>query len=170
MSEIYVASSWRNEQHPEAVRFLRERGWEVYDFRNPSEGGGLHWSGFHWSQIDPQWQNWSVECFRVALEHPVASSGFDHDMRALVDSSAVLLLLPCGKSAHLEAGFARGSGKPVVALIPEGSGFEPELMYRMFWSVVSTLEEADAKLRSAIDYAERYKHGEEMDAVYGDDA
>jgi hypothetical protein len=37
---------------------------------------------------------------------------------------------PCGRSAHLEAGWAIGQGKPTAILLHEDK-FEPELMYRM---------------------------------------
>jgi nucleoside 2-deoxyribosyltransferase len=49
-------------------------------------------------------------------------------MDALEDCDACVLVMPCGRSAHLEAGFAIGAGKPTAILISEG---EPELMYKM---------------------------------------
>lgn len=49
---IYVASSWRNERQPEVVARLRAEGHEVYDFRRPNG----QQDGFHWSEIDPEWQ------------------------------------------------------------------------------------------------------------------
>ena len=55
MSKIYVASSWRNERQPILVEILRANGHEVYDFRNPKEGD----NGFHWSEIDEDWQQWT---------------------------------------------------------------------------------------------------------------
>ena len=55
MAKIYVASSWRNSFQEIVVRFLREQGHEVYDFKNPPHGNG----GFRWSDIDPNWQNWT---------------------------------------------------------------------------------------------------------------
>lgn len=53
MSNIYVASSWRNDYQPIVVRELRSEGHEVYDFRNPSHGD----KGFQWSDIDANWQS-----------------------------------------------------------------------------------------------------------------
>jgi hypothetical protein len=75
--KIYLASSWRNEQQPEIVRLLRLDGHEVYDFKNPIESD----NGFHWSEIDPEWQNWTPDEFSKALKHPVAQRGFGYDMR-----------------------------------------------------------------------------------------
>ena len=40
-----------------------------------------------------------------------------------------VLVLPCGKSAHLELGWAVGAGKRTAILLEDP--VEPELMYRM---------------------------------------
>ena len=121
---IYVASSWRNDRQPRVVRTLRKAGHTVYDFRHPTPGD----NGFHWSEIDPKWQEWAPADFAKALNHPLAEHGYENDRRALEWADAGLLVLPCGRSAHLEAGYFVGNGKPLVILLAHG---EPELMYRM---------------------------------------
>lgn len=132
--KIYVASSWRNQKQPEVVKALREAGHEVYDFRNPEPGN----HGFQWSEIDPNWQQWSPEQFREALHHSVAEKGFILDFDALRDCDAAVLVMPCGRSAHLELGFAVGAGKPTAILLSDA---EPELMYKMTWARCVNLEE-----------------------------
>lgn len=127
---IYVASSWRNAYQQDVVATLRDAGHEVYDFRNPGPGD----NGFGWGEIDRAWQGWSPEAFRAALNHPRARSGFALDMRALQECEACLLVLPCGRSAHLELGWACGAGKRTAVFIPEPS--EPELMYRMLDDII----------------------------------
>jgi len=122
---IYVASSWRNPHQQRIVTFLRSRGYEVYDFRNPALGD----NGFHWSEIDPDWETWTPEQYRNALHHPIAKEGFRKDMEALKRCYCCVLVLPTGRSAHIEAGWAAGAGKPVVVYNPEH--VEPELMYGM---------------------------------------
>ena len=121
---IYVASSWRNGRQPAVVLMLRGVGYDVYDFRNPCPGD----QGFHWSEIDPDWGCWSPEKFRTALSSPVAQAGFASDWQAMVDADVCVLVMPCGRSAHLEAGYFVGAGKPLFILLADG---EPELMYRM---------------------------------------
>ena len=123
--KIYVASSWRNTVQPLVVATLRAAGHEVYDFRNPRAGD----TGFHWSEIDPEWKQWSPRRFREALDHDIAQDGFMSDFTAMRWADACVLVLPCGRSAHLEAGWFVGAGKPLAILLDEGS--EPELMYRM---------------------------------------
>lgn len=133
--KIYVASSWRNKYQPEVVLTLRHLGHEVYDFRNPEEGN----NGFHWSEIDPKWQTWSPEQYRKALNHTIAVNGFARDMIALQTCDACVLVLPCGRSAHLELGWATGAKKKTHILMLEPC--EPELMYRMNHGILTSMEE-----------------------------
>jgi nucleoside 2-deoxyribosyltransferase len=123
--KVYVASSWRNKYQQDVVAELRNAGHEVYDFRNPRPGD----HGFHWSEIDPKWQQWREFEYRDALKHPIAESGFASDFEAMQWADACVLVLPCGRSAHLEAGWFVGQGKPCAIFIPET--VEPELMYKM---------------------------------------
>lgn len=133
---IYVASSWRNEYQQDVVEQLRrETRCAVYDFRNPEEGN----AGFHWSEVDVDWQQWDVAQFARGLEHPVAEKGYQLDMLALHRAEIVVLLLPSGRSAHLEAGWAAGRGKTVYVLSPEP--MEPELMYKMARGVFASVTE-----------------------------
>jgi len=127
--KIYVASSWRNNYQPDVVHALRELDHEVYDFRNPKPGN----NGFHWSEIERSWQNWTGEQFRNALQHPIAQGGFELDFSAMQVADACVLALPCGRSAHLEAGWFVGAGKPLLILLSGEN--EPELMYKMADSV-----------------------------------
>ena len=133
--KIYLASSWRNEYQPTLVTHLREGGYRVYDFRHPEPGN----DGFSWSSIDPKWAEWSANEYRKALQNPVAQDGFRRDMAALNGADVVVLLLPSGRSAHVEAGYHRGRGKPVIVYTPESC--EPELMYEMFSTITTTEQE-----------------------------
>lgn len=126
MSRIYLASSWRNAEQPRVVEWLRYSGHEVYDFRNPPNGI----PGFAWSEIDPHWQAWSAERYRALLTtHPIASRGYVSDLRGMEWADTCILLLPCGRSAHLEAGWFAGRGKRTIIWTRDGE--EPELMALM---------------------------------------
>lgn len=123
---IYVASSWRNPIQQQVVAALRDGGHEVYDFKNPAPGQ----HGFGWSEIDADWKQWTPDAFRRKLTEfpdPVVR-GFGLDKAALDWCDTCVLVLPCGRSAHLEAGYAAGQGKRVFVLLHEDK-FEPELMY-----------------------------------------
>ncbi len=135
MTNIYVASSWRNRYQPRIVARLRAEGHTVYDFRNPAEGN----DGFHWSEISPLWQHWSPRQFATALRNPIARDGFTMDMAALIAAEVVVLLLPSGRSSHIEAAYHLGRGRPVIVHMPEQC--EPELMYKMFQAITTDEQE-----------------------------
>ena len=132
--KVYVASSWRNEKQQEVVDALRTAGHEVYDFRNPSEGD----FGFAWAEIDPQWENWTPQEYIENLKHPLADSGFNKDFSAMHWADCCVLVLPCGRSAHSEAGWMKGKGKPTIILLDK---MEPELMYKMYDGVFADLDQ-----------------------------
>ena len=135
MIKVYVASSWRNKYYPEVVKQLKAHGFDVYDFRYPPDGKG----GFFWKDIDPNWEDWSTKDYISQLNHPWAEYGFKRDIDAMKDADVCVLVLPCGRSAHSEAGWMAGAGKRVIAYIPEKQ--EPELMYKMFDYVTDNLEQ-----------------------------
>lgn len=145
MRKIYLASSWRNAYQPELIRALRDAGHGVYDFRHPTEES----EGFHWSDIDPNWLDWTPAQYRWALQHPIAHSGFSADERGMRWADTGVLLLPCGRSAHAEAGWLSGRGRPVYVYIPEGEQVEPELMYRLFDGICLSLHELLQQLGAA---------------------
>lgn len=137
---IYLASSWRNPAQPSLVSALRTAGHEVYDFKNPAPNN----TGFSWTQIDPNYKNWTPDQFRAALAHPVSQLGFAHDYGAMQWADVFVLALPCGKSAHLELGWALGRGIPSYVLMSEKD--EPELMYLLGATIVTSLPELLAVL------------------------
>lgn len=136
--KIYVASSWRNERQPGVVAALRAAGHDVYDFKNPRPGD----HGFSWKQIlDKKPQDWTPREYRdEVLVHTRAREGFDLDMGALRACDACVLVLPCGRSAHLELGWAAGANKQTIVLLDERID-EPELMYLMNTSIALDVDE-----------------------------
>lgn len=140
---IYVASSWRNKYQSQAVKDLRDVGESVYDFKEPREGV----SGFSWSDIDEDWRNWSLSEYINGMKHYLAEDGYGQDEDAMCGCDACILVLPCGRSAHLEAGWFVGMSLPTVAIIPSGEMIEPELMYKMFSGITYNVDDALKMLR-----------------------
>lgn len=132
---IYVASSWRNAYQPDIVDRLRLAGHEVYDFRNPPDR-----SGFGWEELAPDWQTWTNEAYAEHLRHPIAQAGFASDFNAMVWADTCVLVLPSGRSAHLEGGyFADRKGKELYILLLDPQ--EPELMYLMADRICLSVED-----------------------------
>ena len=156
-SRIYLASSWRNPDQQDAVERLRNAGHPVYDFHNPEDawtktypGDGS--GGFQWTEIDPNWTSWTPWSFVAALNTQTAQDGYDKDFSAMETAEICVLLLPCGRSAHIEAGYFAGHpDKQLHIVLPNELGqnqdyaekrWEPELMYKMadgIWLSLSDL-------------------------------
>lgn len=136
---VYVASSWRNPMQPALIAVLKAAGIPAYDFRNPEGGTGFSWREVKDDYTGPpigvdgirakgsDWEN-QAEYLRM-VEHPRAVEGFDADFAAMQRADTFVMALPCGKSAHLELGWAIGAGKRTAILLEDP--VEPELMYRM---------------------------------------
>ncbi len=132
---VYVASSWRNPVQVAVCAALKSCKIEHYDFRNPPGGTGFSWrevktdvppaagikaKGSDWEQMD--------EYLRM-VQHPRAIEGYRADYDAMMRADTFVMVLPCGKSAHLELGWAVGMGKRTAILLEDP--VEPELMYKM---------------------------------------
>ncbi len=156
--KLYVASSWRNPHQSALVDDLRVYH-EVYDFRHPPGGDHL---GFSWDDVDPGWRLWEADDYVAALEHPIAVAGFESDAGAMEWAEACVLVLPCGRSAHLEAGWFVGAGKPLFILLdPAEFARDPghhvtELMYRFATKVYT---DRDALLRELAEHELQLRRG-----------
>jgi hypothetical protein len=141
MKRIYVASSWKNMIQPQVVAELRAAGHEVYDFKNPPGR-----TGFSWKDVGaPQGHLPTVPEYRAMLAHPLAAQGFLSDKRAMEWADACVLVLPCGRSAHLEAGWMAGANKRTIVLTRDFE--EPELMALLAQHICGDMAEVLAALR-----------------------
>ncbi|KQZ81890.1 hypothetical protein ASD64_09040 [Mesorhizobium sp. Root157] len=139
MARIYLASSWRNPHQPWIVDLLRQAGHHVYDFRNPP-----HSTGFKWDDIGLQVPCTAEEYRSALLSHPRAAQGFNADFSAMRWADTGLLVLPSGRSAHLELGWMAGAGKRTLILTQDNE--EPELMALLADQICISPEEVLAAL------------------------
>lgn len=124
MSRIYLASSWRNPYQHAVLSLLREWGHAVYDFRHDARVmSDLEVLGpfeppataFAWSEMDPDWQKWTPVSYRYQLQTSQrAAQGYIGDLRGMEWADTCVLCLPCGNSAHIEAGYMKGRGKRLI--------------------------------------------------------
>lgn len=123
--KIYVASSWRNQIQPIVVNKLRDLGHDIYDFRNPNHNS----AGFNWKEISPDFENWTVDEFIKNLFHKRTMEAFKNDFDAMKWADTFVLVQPCGRSAHLELGWACGKNKTTIMLLEENQ--RPDLMFKL---------------------------------------
>lgn len=125
--KVYLASSWRNKHFDSVFEKLVAAGFDVYNFRTTN--AYFRWqdiAGFEDYVLHPEAD---AAAHNDVLNHPKAIEAFDNDLKALQEAHVVVLLLPAGNSAHLEAGLAIGQGTPTYILMPEPCRLD--LMYSM---------------------------------------
>lgn len=131
--KIYLASSWRNLYYEKVLDALRFQGYETYDFKHPDDN---EISGFSWEKVAKDYEQWNCSEFQEHLHHPEAVKAFEKDFHAMQEADYCVLLLPCGRSAHSEAGWMKGQGKKVF-ILDLSKRPTPELMYQMFDAYVT---------------------------------
>lgn len=134
---IYLASSWRNTFHSRFYEAIVGAGHTVYNFKHKCDSTICDQripqpTAFSWAELDPEWKSWTPRRYRELLNHhPRAAQGYVSDHRAMEWADTCVLLLPCGRSAHIEASYMKGRGKHLIICFPEENtpDFEPDLMY-----------------------------------------
>ena len=115
MRRIYIASSWKNAKSVRALAcWLRDKGnHEVFDFTDMDNRpdsldkfvfGAREWAEYSGKNPD------EIE-YKDFLTWEPTKRAFASDKAGLDWANTVILLLPSGRSSHLEAGYAVGCGK-----------------------------------------------------------
>lgn len=135
---VYVASSWKQKAAALLLAgILRNDGHEVDCFCDPSTGRFIAWP-------DPgKYAEHDVKTFMGLM---IVKAAFCEDKKWLDWADAVVLLNPCGRSAHLEAGYAKGQGKQLYIIGPCRPG-EHEVMYGFADGIFFGVEELREALR-----------------------
>lgn len=139
--KLYLIGSLRNPEVPLLANRIRELGFDVFD----------DWYAAG-PEADDYWQQYETirgRHYQEALYGHAAEHVFFYDQHHLDESDIALLLLPAGKSVHLEFGYMIGQGKPGYVLfdaVPE----RWDVMYRMAARVFFSQEELLRVLKEAI--------------------
>ena len=154
---IYIVGSLRNENIPVIANKLREANpeWEVFDswyspgpkaddyLRDYCKGKGLS--------------------YKEILQDWAATHIFEFDHKHIMRSTDIVMIMPAGKSGHLELGYARGKGKRGYILFDE----EPErvdVMYQFATDVFFDFDELVAELKKH-DKVEQQSYIPEVDST-----
>lgn len=141
--KIYLASSWQNKEYEQVLNTLRLEGYETYDFKHPEN---KELSSFDWEKLDKKYNRWTCSDFKKALNHPETIKAFQKDFQAMQEADICVLLLPCGRSAHSEAGWMKGNGKKVF-ILDLSENPKPELMYRMYDEYLTEIMELIERIK-----------------------
>lgn len=137
--KAYVVGSLQNPQIPVIAQALRDAGFDAFDewFASAPDG-------------DTQWQTYAKHrgwSYKQALHSAFVQTAFWFDFKHLQEAEIVVLVMPCGRSGHLELGWALGSGKEGYILFPDGEPDRYDLMANMATDVFFSVEELVKALR-----------------------
>lgn len=123
--KIYVAGSFSNRENIMFIgNTLREHGFETYIFCDPSSV-----TGKLSDELRLLYDLKTLTAKSVYDTKIISSIGLEN-LHELVQCDALVLVLPSGRSAHLEAGWMIGRQRPVYIIGPKVYG-EFDAMYVM---------------------------------------
>ncbi len=142
---IYLIGSLRNPRIPEIANALEKAtGYEVFaDWFTP----GPEADDFLRDYVKARNPEGGV---RAALQTYAAKHVFEFDKSHIDRSDAAVLIMPAGKSGHLELGYVIGRGKPGFVLFDA----EPErldIMYQFATGLAMSIEELVPMLKAEVD-------------------
>ncbi len=127
---IYVIGSLRNERIPEVAAKLRAAGYDVFDdWYSAGPEADDYWKKYEEARGHDYYQ---------ALEGYAAQHVFAFDRSHLDRCGAAVLVLPAGRSGHLELGYVAGKGKPTFILHDNPDRWD--VMYAFATAVVPDTE------------------------------
>lgn len=125
---IYLIGSLRNPKVPKLAQILRGQGYEVFDdWYAAGPEADDHWQAYEKSR---------GHSLVAALDGYAAYHVFHYDKFHLERADAAVLVLPAGKSSHLELGYVIGLGKPGFILL-DGEPDRYDVMYRFATGVAA---------------------------------
>lgn len=141
MPKIYVIGSLRNPKVLDVSKHLREAGFEVFD----------DWMAAG-PEADDYWQKYENQRghnYKEALAGHAANHVFEFDKKHLDSSDAAVLVLPAGKSGHLELGYCIGKGMPGFILLEEAppDNMRYDVMYKFATAVCYDVDEITRELK-----------------------
>lgn len=134
---IYVIGSLRNPLIPEVAADLRTVGYDAFDdWYSAGPEADDYWKTYEQSR---------GRTYAEALDGFPARHVFSFDKHHLDRCDAAVLVLPAGRSGHLELGYVAGKGKPTFILLPDEHD-RWDVMYRFATAVCPTVNSLVAAL------------------------
>jgi len=123
MHDYYIASKFRNKDNVnELISKLREKGYSCYNWADvPANPNNPEASAEEQMKV--------FENERDFFNDEYTQEVFKNDLEGLKGANNVILLLPAGKSSHMEIGIAYGLGKKCILI---GEAEKPDTLYLMF--------------------------------------
>lgn len=134
---IYLIGSLRSPEVPRVAKLLRYAGHEVFDeWYAPGPKTDEHWRDYEMAR---------GHTFVQALQGYHVEHVFQFDLYHLKRADAGVLLLPAGRSGHLELGWMLGRGKLGYVVLDHSDRWD--IMYKFATAVFETPEQLVMELQ-----------------------
>lgn len=143
--KVYLISALKHSGVVHLGNKLRKLGFDVFD----------DWYAAG-PEADDYWAKYEKargRTYTEALEGWHAKHVFALDYQHLLQADVGILLLPASRSAHLEAGFLAGQGKPVFVLMEEGQD-RWDVMYLLLTKVFTDEDDLLEHMKELLDGTE----------------
>ena len=132
MKEIYLIGSLRNELIPSIGVELRQAGYSVFDdWFAPGPEADEYWRKYAGIRGDS---------YKEALAGYAATHIFEFDLHHLNRCNIGVMIMPSGKSGHLELGYLAGQGKPTYILF-DGEPERWDIMVKFANDIAFSMDE-----------------------------
>ncbi len=144
---LYLVGSLRNPRIPELAKWLRKEfatlGQDVEVFDDWYSAG---------EEADDKWKEYEIgrgHSYQEALEGYAARHVFEFDKYHLDRATHVVLVLPAGKSGHMEITYAKyGAGAKAAVLLEPDADPRWDVMYQFLDKILGSDEEIVSWLES----------------------
>lgn len=137
---VYLIGSLRNPKVTELGNRLRAQGFDVFDdWASPGPETDTFWL---------EYEKARGRTYTEALQGHHAKEVFQFDKRHLDRCDVAVLVLPAGKSAHLELGYTIGKGKRGYILL-DGEPERYDIMYQFATGIFTKEEDLVVALKGA---------------------
>lgn len=119
--KIYLASSWKMKQTVNSMaKILTDEGHEVDSFCSNDDAR----VSFDWDELTEIMENEGINIDTMnaidMMGHWRVREAFEEDKKWIDWADVLIMLMPCGRSSHIKAGYAVGKGKKLYII----GGFE----------------------------------------------
>lgn len=148
--KIYIIGALKNPAIPEIANKLSAEGHTTFaDWYSPGPEADQCWQAYERTR---------GRGYREAVYGPHSVHAFEFDKHYLDACDAAVMVMPAGKSGHLELGYAAGKGKRTFVLF-DGEPDRFDLMYLLAERVVFSVEELIEELVTTRVRAHDWKAG-----------
>lgn len=136
--KVYIIGSMQNATVLEVGAAVRAAGHDAFDdWHSSGPESDLHWHAYEQKR---------GRTFRDALKGHHAQNVYRFDKGHIDESDAGVLVLPAGRSGHLELGYMVGRGKRTCILLADPNPERFDIMYNFAEYVATSVEEVVAWL------------------------